>query len=71
MWKDPRLNVTGFTSKFDKYYNFPSHLAEYMWVPDLIFDNTKNGMVFHLAQQNRVIRLLSDGTFRRSSRFVS
>lgn len=70
MWKDHRLNISGFNSKLDKYINFPINLVDHMWIPDLVFDNTKTGMVFHLAQPNRVIRLLSDGTFRRSSRCV-
>lgn len=71
MWKDHRLNISVFQSKLDKYFNFPINLVDFMWIPDLVFDNTKNGMVFHLAQPNRVIRLQSDGTFRRSSRCVS
>ena len=69
-WKDHRLNLSGYLSEMNEPLNFPTELSKYIWVPDLVFDNTRHGVLFTLSQPNTVIKLNPNGYFIRSSRFV-
>lgn len=66
-WKDERLNLTYYQSNQDEPI-FPPYLMKDIWAPDLVFDNTKDGKLFHLTLPNTVTKVQKDGTFSRSSR---
>ena len=66
-WKDDRLNLIRY-KRSKAHSNFPEHFLEYTWVPDLVFDNTKDGKLFRLSLPNTVVKVLEGGTFFRTSR---
>lgn len=66
-WKDYRLNLSKYKESHS-LLNFPAHLVKHTWVPDLVFDNTKDGKLFQLSLPNTVIKVLEDSTLFRTSR---
>lgn len=70
-WKDHRLNLSGYLSEIEMGFKLPTELVKKLWVPDLVFDNMKHGVLFDLSQPNTYIEVLPSGFFCRWSRFVT
>lgn len=65
-WKDFRLNLTSFQQQENPV--FPTYYASDIWVPNIVFDNCKDGKLFHLSVPNTYIQVTKEGEFRKSTR---
>ncbi|XP_023240277.1 glycine receptor subunit alpha-4-like [Centruroides sculpturatus] len=66
-WKDPRLrlemlNITNYKVLHPK-------AAKSIWIPDLVFDNSKWGQLFQFSIPNTAIKIYQDNTIRKLSRY--
>ncbi|XP_035215373.1 glutamate-gated chloride channel alpha-like [Stegodyphus dumicola] len=69
VWEDKRLNLSIFLGNKEGNVVFPVVLSNYIWTPDLVFDNAKSGHLFDLSLPNKHLRVLRESVLLRSSRF--
>ncbi|KAG8175317.1 hypothetical protein JTE90_008147, partial [Oedothorax gibbosus] len=65
-WNDWRLNLSSYVGEC--VVSFPQALVQDLWVPDLMFDNAKSGVLFDLSVPNTIVEVYKDGSLGRSSR---
>ncbi|KAG8187779.1 hypothetical protein JTE90_025817 [Oedothorax gibbosus] len=66
-WTDGRLNLSAFSGERGRA--FPQTLVQDLWVPDLVFDNAKSGVLFGLTLPNTHVKVEKDGRLGRTSRY--
>lgn len=68
IWKDDRLNLTYFEEHYTETPVLPSYIRSKIWEPDLVFDNTKDGKLFHLSIPNTVIKVMRSKFLKKATR---
>ncbi|XP_023241247.1 glycine receptor subunit alphaZ1-like isoform X3 [Centruroides sculpturatus] len=66
-WTDPRLKLEVLNLTLSKI--LPPSADDTLWVPDLMFDNTKWGYLFQYSIPNTFILITKDLIFRKSTRY--
>ncbi|KAG8182559.1 hypothetical protein JTE90_007296, partial [Oedothorax gibbosus] len=64
-WNDWRLNLSSYVGEYVEV--FPQTLLQDLWVPDLMFDNAKSGVLFDLSVPNTIVEVYKDGSLSRLS----
>ncbi|CAL1262158.1 unnamed protein product, partial [Larinioides sclopetarius] len=63
LWNDSRVNLSSFPSESSKGYTaIPDTLVDKLWMPDVIFENAKSGVIFSLSVPNTYISVLRSST---------
>ncbi|KAG8173072.1 hypothetical protein JTE90_004240 [Oedothorax gibbosus] len=66
-WTDWRLNLSSYVG--ENAIKFPQILVQHLWVPDLVFDNAKSGVLFDVSVPNTYVVVCEDGSLGRTSRY--
>ncbi|XP_023214127.1 glycine receptor subunit alpha-1-like, partial [Centruroides sculpturatus] len=64
-WTDPRLKLEVLNLTLSKI--LPPSADDTLWVPDLMFDNTKWGHLFQYSIPNTFILITKDRIFRKTT----
>ncbi|XP_054709596.1 gamma-aminobutyric acid receptor subunit beta-like isoform X2 [Uloborus diversus] len=66
-WQDTRLAFSTGTYEL----TLSGEFAAKIWVPDTFFANDKNSFLHDVTEQNKMVRLSSDGTIKYGMRFTT
>ncbi|XP_067134254.1 glycine receptor subunit alphaZ1-like [Centruroides vittatus] len=66
-WRDPRLNLEVLNLTMTKV--LPPSAESTLWIPDIVYDNSKWGELFQFSIPNTVIRISKDHTIMKTSRY--
>ncbi|XP_023212135.1 glycine receptor subunit alpha-1-like, partial [Centruroides sculpturatus] len=66
-WKDPRLNIHKLNLTSTRI--LPQNYINEIWLPDLVFDNSKWAQLFQFSLPNIVIKIRKDHTIYKVTRY--
>ena len=68
-WRDPRLAFDRLNLTDKEYIGFSSSsILDKIWLPDVYFDNEKEGKFHTIMKRNQFLRLYQNGLIYFSSR---
>ncbi|XP_023210567.1 glycine receptor subunit alpha-3-like [Centruroides sculpturatus] len=66
-WKDPRLKLN--LLNLTRIKVLPPIAEKLLWIPDLVFGNSKSGQLFQFSLPNTAIKINKDETIQKVSRY--